>query len=57
MLTRIIEEVGTVNSMTDTGASFRLGISCKHVAQQASRGDSVAVNGICLTVTKAEAGS
>ena len=57
MFTGIIEEVGAVKSMTDTGDSFRIGISCKNVSQEISPGDSVAVNGICLTVTEAEPGS
>ena len=56
MFTGIIEEVGAVKSMTDSGSSFRLGVQCLKVSAEVSHGDSVAVNGICLTVTEAEPG-
>ena len=57
MFTGIIEEVGSVKSITDSGDSFRMGVGCQNVSKEVSPGDSVAVNGICLTVTEAEAGS
>jgi len=57
MFTGIIEEMGTVSSMTEKGDSFRISVACQNVSKEVSPGDSVAVNGICLTVTEAEPGS
>ena len=49
MFTGIIEETGTIASITISGHSARLRISCKKVLEQTKIGDSIAVNGICLT--------
>ncbi len=49
MFTGIVEEIGRVDSV-DTAAG-RLRVSCGLVLRDARRGDSVAVNGCCLTVT------
>lgn len=57
MFTGIIEEVGTVSRIADTGDAFRIGIRSGNVSQEAVPGDSVAVSGICLTVTETESGS
>ena len=56
MFTGIIEEVGTVAAITDTGDSFSVCIGCRNVSKETVPGDSVAVNGICLTVTDIEPG-
>ena len=47
MFTGIIEEVGTLHAM----AEGSIVISCHHVLEDVRLGDSIAVNGICLTVT------
>lgn len=49
MFTGIIEETGTIASITISGHCARLRISCKKVLEQTNIGDSIAVNGICLT--------
>ena len=46
MFTGIIEEVGTVAKLGD----FKLTISASKVLEDQKMGDSIAVNGICLTV-------
>ena len=46
MFTGIIEEVGTVRE----AGSGRLSIACKHILEGTALGDSVAVNGVDLTV-------
>ena len=50
MFTGLIEERGTVLSLTDLGDSVRLTIRGPVVTSDAKHGDSIAVNGCCLTV-------
>ena len=52
MFTGIIEEVGTVESVRRNGINSDLVICAKKVLEGTKIGDSIAVNGICLTVTK-----
>lgn len=56
MFTGIVEEVGTVARIQRGGASAKLSIRAKKVLEGTKTGDSIAVNGICLTVTKMEPG-
>lgn len=51
MFTGIIEEFGTVGAMDRRSDSIRLTIEAKKVLEGTQLGDSIAVNGICLTVT------
>ena len=46
MFTGIVEEVGKINHIT----SNKLNVSCKNVVSDMKTGDSVACNGVCLTV-------
>lgn len=55
MFTGIIEEIGTVKDISKSSAGMRLKISCKKVLENSVLGDSIAVNGVCLTI--AEMGS
>lgn len=50
MFTGLIEELGKVQSLTGLGESYRLTVGAKKVLQDLAIGDSVAVNGACLTV-------
>jgi riboflavin synthase len=50
MFTGLIEEVGTVIALSADGAATRLEIEAPQLVQKVSVGDSVAVNGCCLTV-------
>jgi riboflavin synthase len=52
MFTGIIEEVGTVESVKLEGDLARLVVRAPLVSSDTSLGDSVAVNGACLTVTQ-----
>ncbi|MBP3718673.1 MAG: riboflavin synthase [Eubacterium sp.] len=54
MFTGIIEEVGIVRSITKGSLSAILDISCSKVLEDTKVGDSIAVNGVCLTVTSLE---
>jgi riboflavin synthase len=50
MFTGIVEELGTVASLTDQGDAVRLTVRGPLVTEDAGLGDSIAVNGCCLTV-------
>ena len=52
MFTGIIEELGTVKALSMAGKSGTIAISAKKVLEKTKIGDSIAVNGVCLTVTK-----
>ncbi len=51
MFTGLIREVGKLRSMSSRGGVTRLDIEAPDTAGKAGVGDSIAVNGICLTVT------
>ena len=51
MFTGLVEETGTIISITQSGSSLVLNIGCSF-APELVTGESVAVNGTCLTVTK-----
>jgi len=51
MFTGIIEEVGTVSAVQRKGDFAVLTIGCKKVLEDTAVGDSISVNGVCLTVT------
>jgi riboflavin synthase len=51
MFTGIIEEVGTVKEIKKGINSSRLMIEGKNILSDVKIGDSIAVNGVCLTVT------
>lgn len=50
MFTGLVEEVGEITALRATPAGTALRLRAPGVAAQAAVGDSVAVNGICLTV-------
>jgi riboflavin synthase len=56
VFTGIVEELGEVVGLERSGASARLRVRGPRVTADASRGDSIAVNGVCLTVTQAGSG-
>ena len=51
MFTGIVEEIGTIRSVTKDSKRFVLDIGCSKVLEGTKEGDSIAVNGVCLTVT------
>jgi len=50
MFTGLIQAVGQVSSIEHQESSARLEISSKEIASEIAQGDSVSVNGVCLTV-------
>ncbi|HEU4810957.1 MAG TPA: riboflavin synthase [Nocardioides sp.] len=57
MFTGIVEELGTVESIEDQGDAIRLTIRATTVLEDAGLGDSIAVNGCCLTVVSTDSSS
>lgn len=51
MFTGIVEEIGTVLTIKRNAHSASLAIKAKQVLEGTKDGDSIAVNGVCLTVT------
>jgi riboflavin synthase len=52
MFTGIIEEIGSISSIKQTGQSIIIEIEAKKILEDVHQGDSISVNGVCLTVTK-----
>ncbi len=52
MFTGLIEEIGTLTKVERTGRALLLTIYAPTILAETKIGDSVAVNGVCLTVTK-----
>ena len=51
MFTGIVEEIGAVRAVVSGGEWGSLSIGARRVLEDTRRGDSIAVNGVCLTVT------
>lgn len=52
MFTGLVEEIGTITRMQRTGQGYSLSIQANKVCVGTQLGDSIAVNGVCLTVTQ-----
>ena len=52
MFTGIVEELGVVEGLEDQGDAVRLTLRAPHVITDARLGDSISVNGCCLTVAE-----
>lgn len=57
MFTGIIEEIGKITSISFGSASARLQIEAHKIMEDMQPGDSIAVNGVCLTVCEKTASS
>ena len=56
MFTGLVQELGTVGELAETPDGVRLTIAAD-CAQELAEGDSVSVNGVCLTATRVADGS
>ena len=56
MFTGIVEELGTVERITRGSAQQRITITCHKILEDIHVGDSIAVNGVCLTVVSFDSG-
>ena len=50
MFTGIVEEMGTLTQLIRGSKEQRITISCSKILEDIHIGDSIAVNGVCLTV-------
>ncbi|MDT7687659.1 MAG: riboflavin synthase [Acidobacteriota bacterium] len=57
MFTGIIEELGRVRSIEQRGEGVRMTVEARVVTEGTSEGDSIAVNGVCLTALDVRADS
>lgn len=57
MFTGIIEELGRVRSIERRGEGVRIVIEARTVTEGSQDGDSISVNGVCLTALEVRAGS
>jgi riboflavin synthase len=57
MFTGIVEELGTVEAVENQGDAIRLTVRATTVLEDAGLGDSISVNGCCLTVAERTGGT
>jgi riboflavin synthase len=57
VFTGIIEELGRVSALEDQAGGVRIVIEAKVVTEGTAEGDSIAVNGVCLTALDVQSGS
>ena len=51
MFTGLVEEIGVIERLEITEAGAAIAVACRTALQGADAGDSIAVDGVCLTVT------
>ena len=56
MFTGIVRELGAVEAVEESATGIRLLVGAPDTAAEAAVGDSVAVNGVCLTAVRADDG-
>ncbi len=54
MFTGLIQEVGSVRSLVTKGSEATLSVGCSRVVEGADPGDSIAVDGACITIESAD---
>lgn len=57
MFTGLIEEIGSIKFAGAAGEGFNLVVAAREVLEGVALGDSIAINGVCLTVTAFDASS
>ncbi len=57
MFTGLVEEIGTMKSISRRGEAMVLGISARVITEGLKLGDSIAINGVCLTATSFDSSS
>jgi riboflavin synthase len=57
MFTGIIEEIGTIAGIRRTGPMFEVAVHAEKILKDVSLGDSISINGVCLTVTSFTTGT
>ena len=57
MFSGLVETTGEVTAVDNVGDAVRISISGRHILTDARLGDSIAVNGVCLTVSELDVAS
>ena len=57
MFTGIVEEIGSLKELSIGSGLGNIEIECNKVLEETKIGDSIAVNGVCLTVNKINSNS
>lgn len=57
MFTGIIEEIGTVKEFTKSSNSALIVVECNKILENSQIGESIAIDGVCQTITKFDKGS
>lgn len=57
MFTGIIEEIGTIKGFTKSANSALIVVECSKILENTQIGESIAIDGVCQTVTKFDKGS
>jgi riboflavin synthase len=57
MFTGLVQSTGTITAHSPSSTGVRLRVDCAAIASRVQLGDSVAVHGICLTVSSLEGGA
>ncbi len=52
MFTGVIEELGRIRGLSKMGSSYRLDVESERISKGVKTGESVSVDGVCLTVTE-----
>jgi riboflavin synthase len=52
LFTGIIEEVGRIDRVAQTGGNRKFTVACKQILRDLKKGDSVSVSGVCLTAVE-----
>lgn len=52
MFTGIVEEVGRIKRISQKGQAMELTIEAQLILEDAKLGDSISINGVCLTITE-----
>ncbi|HET7521745.1 MAG TPA: riboflavin synthase [Bacillales bacterium] len=56
MFTGIVESIGNIKHIKQTGDTFTMAIEADDILTDADIGDSISVNGVCLTITSLSPG-
>ena len=56
MFTGLVEDLGSIQAVKSVGPGLRMVVKTAALAKDAAIGDSIAVNGCCLTIVKKEKG-
>ncbi len=57
MFTGLIEEIGTIQAISEKGDGAEVSVAASLVLSDVSLGDSISVSGVCLTVTHFDTGT